>query len=71
MSGRWSEGAPQCPGCDHEMTTDEMLGHSEDLFALAPDEGRAEIECPSCGVTFYCQGGYRPHYTTSLDEDSI
>jgi hypothetical protein len=53
------------------MTTDEMLGHADDLFALAPDEGRAEIECPSCGVTYHCQGGYRPEYTSALDEDDL
>lgn len=60
-----------CPSCDHEVTNDEALGMDEDLYALAPDEGRAEIRCPSCGVTYYCQGGYVPTYTTALDEDAL
>lgn len=66
---------PTCPACDHELTLDEMLGKAvsdcEDLYAIAPDEGRAEIVCPSCGVTYYVQGGYVPHYTTALDEDDL
>lgn len=36
---------PTYPSCDHELTLDEMLGAVEsdcaDLYALAPDEGRA------------------------------
>lgn len=62
---------PTCPSCDHEVTCDEVLGTGEDLWALAPDEGRAAIECPSCGVTYHVQGGYVPTYTTALDEDDL
>lgn len=43
----------------------------DDLFALAPNEGRATINCPSCGVEYHIQGGYIPTYTTALDEDQL
>lgn len=68
-----TQAVPTCPSCGHEMTTDEMHAHlgQEDLWALAPDEGRTEIQCPSCGVTYHCQGGYRPEYTTALNEDDL
>lgn len=62
---------PTCPSCNHEVTHDEAVGMGEDLYALAPDEGRAEIACPSCGVTYHVQGGYVPTYTTALDEDDL
>lgn len=62
---------PTCPTCDHEVTTDEAHGMDVDLWALAPDEGRAEIVCPSCGVTYHVQGSYVPTYTTALDEDAL
>jgi hypothetical protein len=66
---------PTCPSCDHELTADEMLGgvesDCEDLYALAPDEGRGRIKCPACGVTYHCHGGYVPTYTTALDEDQL
>lgn len=67
--------SPTCPGCDHEMDTDEMLsayGCSEsDLFALAPEEGMAVIKCPRCDIEYHCRGGYHPHYTSSFCEDDL
>jgi uncharacterized protein YbaR (Trm112 family) len=66
---------PTCPACKHMLTDDEMNGgattESGDLWGMAPNEERAEIKCPSCGVTYHCQGGYRPEYTTALDEDDL
>ena len=62
---------PTCPACEHAMTTDEMISHKVDLYSLATDEERAEIECPSCGVTYHCQGGYRAEYTTALEEGDL
>lgn len=64
---------PTCPACGHAMTSDEMHAHlgQDDLWALAPDEGRTTIKCPACGVTYHCQGGYRPEYTSALDEDDL
>lgn len=53
------------------MTDDEMHGHTPDLYALASREDRTEIICPECGVTYHCQGGYMPVYTTALDEDEL
>lgn len=68
-----SEEAPTCPvpSCGYSLTIDDMMGHDPDLFALAPDEGRTTIVCPSCGVTYHCQGWYRPRYTTALDEREL
>lgn len=68
------EAMPTCPACKHGLTDDEMHGaavYHEDLWALAPDEGRAEIACPACGVTYHCQGGYTPYYESALDEDDL
>lgn len=48
-----------------------MLEHSADLFDIAPKEDTATIECHSCGVTYHCQGGYKPTYTTALDKDDL
>lgn len=64
---------PTCPHCGHEMDSDEMSAHKDDLWALAPDEGQAEIECPDilCGKTYYVQGGYRPQYTSAISEDEL
>jgi hypothetical protein len=56
------------------MSNDEMLKHDNtDLFALAPDEGSAEVTCPSplCGKTYWVQGGYRPHFTSAMTEDDL
>lgn len=68
-----TESKPTCPACRHGMTDDEMHAHlgTEDLWALAPEEGCTEIRCPACGVTYHCQGGYRPEYTSALDEDDL
>lgn len=63
--------APTCPHCDHAMSTDEMLAHDGDLFALAPEGGTAEIKCPNCGETYHCSGGYTPHYASAIDEDEL
>jgi hypothetical protein len=64
---------PVCPHCGHQLDDDEMNADPEDLWALAPDEGRAEIVCPSgqCGKTFHAQGSYRPLYTTAINEDDL
>lgn len=65
--------APTCPHCAHEMSNDEMLAQDGNLFALAPNEGRAEVTCPSpsCGKTYWLKGGYRPHYTSAFTEDDL
>ncbi len=67
--------APTCPHCDHEMSTDEMLygepTSSADLFALAPDEAQAVIECPCCDQHYWVQGGYTPHYTSAFAEEDL
>jgi len=64
---------PVCPHCGHEFDSDDMNESSQDLWALAPDEGRAEVTCPDilCEKTFHIQGGYRPQYTTAIDEDDL
>lgn len=63
--------APVCPHCDHEFSADDMSACSDDLWALAPNEGQACIECPACAKEFHVQGSYRPQYTTAIDEDDL
>ena len=67
--------SPTCPHCGHEMDSDEMnYGKptcDEDLWALAPNEGRAVIECPACDQQYWVQGGYRPQYTSAFSEDEL
>jgi uncharacterized protein with PIN domain len=57
------------------MNNDEMCyGRptcAEDLFALAPAEDRAVIECPVCDKQYWVQGGYTPHYTSAASEDEL
>ena len=60
---------PTCPACGHTMTDDEMLEHEDDLFAIAPNEENADIECPGCETPYVCKGGYRPNYTSAIDPD--
>ncbi|CAG2132169.1 hypothetical protein [Cupriavidus numazuensis] len=64
---------PVCPHCGHEFDSDDMNEADEDLWSLAPDEGRASVVCPdaACGKEFHIQGGYRPRYTTAIDEDDL
>ncbi len=62
---------PVCPHCGHEYDVDDMHACTEDLWALAPDEGCADIQCPACQGKFHVQGGYRPHYTTAVSEDDL
>ena len=66
---------PTCPACKQMLTDDQMsdaaTSDSSDLWALAPNEERAEITCPACGVHYHCQGGYRPEYTSALNEDDL
>ena len=71
---------PTCPQCGHEMTDDEMSSNQyvdgddgDDLWALAPEEGRTKVVCPSvlCEKPYYVQGGYRPQYTSAISEDEL
>jgi len=71
----FEEPFPVCPHCFHAMDTDEMLYGaptcSEDLFALAPEEGRAAIVCPRCDAEYWVKGGYRPYYTSAFSEEEL
>ena len=59
-----------CPHCNHVMTDDEMYNDPTDLYAIAPHEAEAEVECPSCDSYFIVQGSYIPQYETRKpDED--
>ena len=66
---------PKCPHCGHEMNNDEMCYGKPtcevDLFALAPKEDRAVIECPVCDGQYWVQGRYLPQYTTAFAEDDL
>ena len=66
---------PKCPHCGHAMDADEMCYGKptcdEDLFDLAASEGRTVIECPSCDMQYWVQGGYTPHYTSAFAEEDL
>ena len=63
---------PVCPHCQHEMDTDEMLSEiGVDLFALAPREEMAVIQCPLCDQEFWVKGGYVPKYETAFSEEEL
>lgn len=65
--------APTCPGCGYALDSDDMNSDfaDDDLWALAPNEGRTSVQCPQCDNSYWVQGGYKPTYTTSFDEDSL
>lgn len=69
-----------CPHCGHVLTDDEMAADrykagssGSDLWAIAPNEERARVICPSasCGKPFHVRGGYIPKYTTAINEDEL
>ena len=66
---------PTCPHCGHRINADEMNygpDVSEDcLWALAPNEGRAAVTCPSCDAEYWVEGGYVPHYTSAFSEEEL
>lgn len=62
---------PTCPGCAYEMTTDEMVESSVDLFQLAVEEHRAVVKCPGCDMEYWVKGGWKPHFSTSFAEETL
>lgn len=42
-----------------------------DLFALAPNEEIAHLQCPSCDMPFVVLGGYKPQYSTAFAEEEL
>ena len=66
---------PTCPHCGHQLNADEMnYGpdvSEDDLWALAPDEGRAAVTCPSCDAEYWVEGGHVPHYTSAFAEEEL
>lgn len=75
MTQHFRKPHPTCPHCNHEMDHDEMHYSAptcdEDLYALAPYEGTAVIECPSCDKQYVVQGGYTPHYTSAFSHEEL
>ena len=64
--------SPTCPHCGHEMDTEDMQSEtSVDLFALAPREESAAIQCPACDLEFWVKGGYIPQYETAFSEEEL
>ncbi len=67
--------SPTCPHCGHELDDDEMLYGKptceEDLYALAPNEGSAVVQCPRCDQEYAVQGGYKPYYTSAFSLDEL
>lgn len=62
---------PTCPHCGHELNHDEMHDLPGDLYARAPNEGTATIECPSCDREYWVRGGYQPQYTSAFAEEEL
>jgi predicted RNA-binding Zn-ribbon protein involved in translation (DUF1610 family) len=69
----YEQSAPTCPGCGYVLDSDDMnSGFSDDdLFALAPNEERTSVKCPQCDTSYWVQGGYKPTYTSSFNEDDL
>ena len=62
---------PTCPHCGYELNHDDMLAADDDLYALAPNEDSAVVQCPQCDKEYAVQGGYRPHYTSAFSLDEL
>lgn len=66
---------PTCPHCGHMMDSDEMCYGKptcdEDLWALAPEEGRAVVECPACDHQYWVRGSFKPQYTSAFSEEEL
>jgi len=58
-----------CPHCHYVLDDDDMHRQDIDLWALAPREETADIDCPICGEHFYISASYTPDYQTFLTED--
>lgn len=71
MCRMFEKPAVTCPHCEHNFTHDEMNECSTDLWALAPREETAAIECPICDQEFFVQGSYKPLYTTAIAEELL
>ena len=61
----------KCPHCEYELNEDDFQESEIDLWALAPREKEAEINCPSCDKSFIVKGGYLPTYETAKTWDEI
>jgi hypothetical protein len=48
-----------------------MMECKTDLWAIAPKEEIALLECPVCDKEFWVAGGYMPHYTTAIAEELL
>jgi hypothetical protein len=62
---------PTCPHCAHMLNADEMSCSGSDLWAIAPDEDSAVVECPICDKEYWVKGGYTPHYTSAFSEEEL
>lgn len=64
---------PKCPHCGYELDPDDMNSQfSEvDLWALAPREESATVQCPQCDKEYAVRGGYRAHYTSTFTMDEL
>ena len=58
-----------CPHCGYGFDDDDMLRANDDLFAIAPNEEDADVDCPDCKKSFYVRGSYRAEYETFKCED--
>lgn len=60
-----------CPHCNYAYDLDDMSSCDEDLFAIAPNEAEAKLECIQCEQEFIVQGGYKPFYSTAFASEEL
>lgn len=69
----YQQPAPTCPHCGYALDSDDMNSDfsDDDLWSLAPDEGRTSVQCPQCDNSYWVQGGYKPHYTSACSDEEL
>lgn len=58
-----------CPHCQYPLDDDDMMQADCDLWAIAPNQEDAEVDCPSCKQRFWVRGGYKPEYEMFKTEE--
>ena len=69
----YEQPTPTCPSCGYALDDNDMNSDfsEDDLFALAPNEGRTVVTCPQCDHGYWVQGGYAPTYTSAFSEEEL
>lgn len=69
----FQQSSPTCPHCGYALDEEDMFSNfsKSDLFDLPSSEEQAEVNCPQCDMSYWVQGGYRPHYTSAFDKEML